>query len=144
MNCLLLFLFLGASVALAELPFDDPDLKEFLNEDHEELIADEENDPRFRPTFPPGLKNCVTELKECFKAADNKDEKIKCLREFCTCIKMLLPSHRPSIRPSLPFKPPRRLAKLIRRCLHPRPSGRPSGRPSRPHSGGPTLPQQER
>ena len=58
MNSLLLFLFLGASVALAELPFDHPALVEFLNEEGEELfgaeLADEENDPRRpRPSPPP-------------------------------------------------------------------------------------------
>ena len=49
MNSLLLFLFLGASVALAELPFEHPDFVEFLNEEsHEEILGelnDEENDP---------------------------------------------------------------------------------------------------
>ena len=58
MNTLLLFLFLGASVALAELPLDHPVLVEFLNEEGEELfeaeLADEENDPRRpRPSPPP-------------------------------------------------------------------------------------------
>ena len=49
MNSLLLFLLLGASVTLAELPFDHPALVGFLNEEGEELfgaeLADEENDP---------------------------------------------------------------------------------------------------
>ena len=49
LNSLLLFLFLGASVALAGLPFEHPDFVEFLNEEgHEEILgelADEENDP---------------------------------------------------------------------------------------------------
>ena len=58
MNSLLLFLFLGASVALAELPFEHPDFVEFLNEEgHEELLGeldDEENDPhRYRPSGSP-------------------------------------------------------------------------------------------
>ena len=60
MNSLLLFLFLGASVALAELPFDDPALAEeiFKNEEGEEFLgelqlADEENDPLPPPTRPP-------------------------------------------------------------------------------------------
>ena len=58
MNSLLLFLFLGASVALAELPFDDPALEEILNEEGEEFLgelqlADEENDPLPPPTRPP-------------------------------------------------------------------------------------------
>ena len=74
MNTLLLFLFLGASVALAELPLDHETLVEFLNKEDEELVgeemadeeneegeelfgeemADEENDPRRpRPSPPP-------------------------------------------------------------------------------------------
>ena len=62
MKSLLLFLLLGASVTLAELPFDHPALDGFLNEEGEELfgaeLADEENDPDEdqpnRPT-PPGF-----------------------------------------------------------------------------------------
>ena len=54
MNSLLLILLLGASVALAELPFDHP---EFLNEEREEFLgepADEENDShRPRPSGTP-------------------------------------------------------------------------------------------
>ena len=58
MNSLLLFLFLGASVALAELPFEHPDFEEFLNEEgHKEILgelADEENDPHHhRPSGSP-------------------------------------------------------------------------------------------
>ena len=58
MNSLLLFLFLGASVALAELPFEHPDFVEFLNEEgHEDLLGeldDEENDPHHhRPSGSP-------------------------------------------------------------------------------------------
>ena len=49
LNSLLLFLFLGASVAFAELPFEHPDFVEFFSEEgHEEILgelADEENDP---------------------------------------------------------------------------------------------------
>ena len=57
MNSLILFLFLGASVALAELPFDHPDFVEFLHEEgHEDILgdlADEENDPLRRPSGTP-------------------------------------------------------------------------------------------
>ena len=57
-NSLLLFLFLGASVALAELPFDHPDFVQFLNEEgHEDILgelSDEENDPHHhRPSGTP-------------------------------------------------------------------------------------------
>lgn len=64
MNSLLLFLFLGASVALAELPFEHSDLVEFLNEEgHEELLGeldDEENDPHHdRPSGSPFVVSSV-------------------------------------------------------------------------------------
>ena len=54
MNSLLLILFLGASVALAELPFEHPALAEFLEDEGDEIMgefADEENDA-LRPHRP--------------------------------------------------------------------------------------------
>lgn len=56
MNSLLLILFLGASVALAELPFEHPALVEFLEDEGDEIMgefADEENDA-LRPHQPSG------------------------------------------------------------------------------------------
>lgn len=56
MNSLLLILFLGASVALAELPFEHPALAEFLEDEVDEIMgefADEENDA-LRPHRPSG------------------------------------------------------------------------------------------
>ena len=52
MNSLILFLFLGAAVALAEVPFEHPAFAEFINDEGEEIMeefADEENDA-FRHT----------------------------------------------------------------------------------------------
>ena len=49
MNSLLLFLFLGASVALAEFPFDEEG-EEFLGELQ---LAEEENDPLPPTNRPP-------------------------------------------------------------------------------------------
>ncbi|XP_078346694.1 uncharacterized protein LOC144631977 isoform X2 [Oculina patagonica] len=130
MNSLLLFLFLGASVALAELPFEHPDFVEFLSEeDHEDIfgeLADEENDPHRPRPRPPKV----------------------CLEKLVQCIKEHRPSGRPFTRPSgRPTRPadeendPRRprprppkecVEKLLQCIKEHRPSGRPSGRPTRP------------
>ena len=57
-NTLLLVLFFGASVALAELPFENPALDELSDEDREEIteeLEEVENDPFFLepPSGPP-------------------------------------------------------------------------------------------
>ena len=58
MNTLLLVLFFGASVALAELPFENPALAELSDEEGEETtgeLKEVENDPFFseQPSGPP-------------------------------------------------------------------------------------------
>ncbi|KAL9956708.1 hypothetical protein ACROYT_G038229 [Oculina patagonica] len=163
MNSLLLFLFLGASVALAELPFEHPDFVEFLNEeDHEGILgelADEENDPhRHRPSGTPPAFVKV------------------CLEKFRKCIDEHRPSGRPFTRPSgrptrpaedylselddeendphrhRPSGPPPPFVKeclgQLRKCVKDhRPSRRPFTRPSRRPftrpSGRPTRPSDE-
>ena len=56
MKTLLLVLFFGASVALAELPFEDPALDELLDEEGEEIAGEleleVENDPLKKPSGP--------------------------------------------------------------------------------------------
>ncbi|RMX45656.1 hypothetical protein pdam_00020735 [Pocillopora damicornis] len=67
MNALLLVLFFGASVALAESPFGHPALDELSDEGSEEIIgefADVENDPH--NPFPKKIK-CALALKRCKK-----------------------------------------------------------------------------
>ena len=66
MNTLLLVLFFGGSVALAELPFEDAAIDELLDEEGGEITGEleleVENDPlkpSGRPSLPPKEVNSV-------------------------------------------------------------------------------------
>ena len=88
MNSLLLFLFLGASVALAELPFDDPALVEILNEEGEKILgelklADEENDRDYhRPTRPPPVVSLFSRNNQRINLYINRDIWKGCASKF--------------------------------------------------------------
>ena len=97
MNSLLLFLFLGASVTFAELPFDDPALVEILNEEGEEILgelqlADEENDPDYyrptrhpthhRPTRPPPVVSLFSRNNQQINIYINRDIWKGCASKF--------------------------------------------------------------
>ena len=70
-NTLLLVLYFGASVASAELPFENPALDELSDEDREEIteeLEEVENDPFFLepPSGPPAFTLTSTRGKVQF------------------------------------------------------------------------------
>ncbi|XP_022808800.1 uncharacterized protein LOC111345786 [Stylophora pistillata] len=74
MNTLLLVLFFGGSVALAELPFEDSAIDKLLDVEGEEITGDldleVENDPlkpSGRPSLPLKEKVCKCLLRICSK-----------------------------------------------------------------------------